>query len=574
MMKRIFLVIVAFGIFGCVKEESSPIIPGKKPPNISVVCEETQWNPSGGSFQVSISYSDEKGLDINSLIVTLNGADVKAKLSIGGEGASGNITEIPACSGVHLAASIKNTGGLSASAYCDLEALKIASPQTQTTISDPLPDFVFFHDSRTDAVSFSVIYDGKDISSRCAGNLTSTTCLLGSYVTPTGTHGFQAERCFSGGGPCCSVSSQFLFTPPVPRVTIRSPKRFNAALSVPLDLFYEDTSRVLGLSSTTATLDGTSITLTLAYTISETVPGFPQSPTSFTATGVSAPLSESSGHILAASATDGIYSQTGSASLSFTVDITNPIINIIEPQNGLSSPPGTGFTYFVSKDFTQPLSITYSDTLSGIDLASIGVSLTGSGTVSFSSGPSGATGNLYLSIPTSAGSDGSGNFIIQASIKDMAGNQAQAGSSITLTLAHLGAGSASVTSGSYFSIPINVYLDPSWPSVLGSYNIQVSYDNTISFVSVSGSDPANPAYASEFAVTPSNIDFPLPQIVSSNSQGSGALSPKGLINIANLGFWASSTGSTTVSLSIVNLCDSTGASIPATRIQSGNVTVN
>jgi len=220
------------------------------------------------------------------------------------------------------------------------------------------------------------------------------------------------------------------------------------------------------------------------------------------------------------------------------------------------------------------LSISYSDALSGIDIASIGVSLTGSGTVSFSAGPSGATGNLFLSIPTTAGSDGSGNFIVQASIKDKAGNQAQAGSSITLTLAHLGAGNATVASGSYFSIPINVYLDPSWSYGLGSYDIQVSFtSSTISYNSVSGSDPANPAYAYEFGLTPSNIGFPYPEIVSSNSQGSGATSPKGLLNIANLRFQALSPGSTTVILTIIYLRDSMGDPIPSLRIQSGIVTV-
>jgi len=573
-MKRAFLIIVALGIFGCPPKDGDHFRPpGEKPPVISIECDETKWNPSAGSFQLTITYSDEKGLDINSLVVTLNGVDVKASLSIGGEGASGSVTGIPACSGVYVAASIKNIGGLSSSAYCDLDALKIASPQTGTTISQPLPSFIISHDSRTDSATFSVIYDGADISSRCAGSLTSTTCVLGSYITPTGTHGFQAARCFSGGGPCCSVSSRFDFKPPVPKVTIRSPKRFNATLSVPIDLFYDDTSRVLGLSSTTATLDGPSIVPSLGYIVSSTVLGYPESPTSFTATGVSSPLTEGSGHFLTASATDPIYSQTGSASLSFTVDVTSPLISISSPQDGMTSGQG-GVPYYIVEDITLPLNIFYSDTLSGIDLASIGVSLTGSGTVSFSAGPSGATGNLLLGIPTTVGSDGSGNFIVQASIKDMAGNQALAGSSITLTLAHLGAGSKTVTSGSYFSIPINVYLDPSWSYGLGSYDIQVSFtSSTISYISVSGSDPANPAYAYEFGLTPSNIGFPYPEIVSSNSQGSGAASPKGLLNIANLRFQALSPGSTTVILTIIYLRDSMGDPIPASRIQNGIVTV-
>jgi hypothetical protein len=44
-----------------------------------------------------------------------------------------------------------------------------------------------------------------------------------------------------------------------------SPKRFDATLNVPIDLFYEDTSRVLGLDSTTATLDLSSIVPALGY---------------------------------------------------------------------------------------------------------------------------------------------------------------------------------------------------------------------------------------------------------------------------------------------------------------------
>jgi len=367
------------------------------------------------------------------------------------------------------------------------------------------------------------------------------------------------------------VSSQFIFEPPVPQVTIRSPKKYIATLNVPVDLFYDDTSRVLGLSSTTATLD--SIPLTLAYTVSSTVPGFSQSPTSFTATG-NYIFTEGANRLLSASATDRIYSQTGSTSLSFTVDVTNPSIGISQPPNGMTTCDIGGPPYCVVRDVTLPLSISYSDALSGIDQTSLMVSLTGSGTVSVSAGPSSATGSLLLSIPTSSESDGSGNFIVQASIKDMAGNLAQANFSVTLTLSHLGAGSKTIAQGSTFSILINVYLDPSSTYGLGSYDIQLSYNSSIiSFVSASGSDPANPAYAPEFSAPPQNIGAGFPQLVSSNSLGSNAATPKGLINIANVRFNALNTGTTQVSLSIVYLRDSTGVSIPASRIQSGSITV-
>lgn len=250
----------------------------------------------------------------------------------------------------------------------------------------------------------------------------------------------------------------------------------------------------------------------------------------------------------------------GSSSLS---------ISIAQPPNGMTSGSG-GTPYYIKNDVILPLSIYYTDTVSGIVLTSLTVSLTGSGTLSFNAGPISATGSLLLSIPTSAGSDGTKNFLVQASIKNDAGDQAQAGSSFTLTLAQLGAGNAVTGSGSTFSIPINVYLDPSWSYGLGSYDITVNFNTTyLSWVSVSGSSSS-----SEFSLAPgfTPISAGSYQIYASNTTSS--TSPKGLINIANVTFQAAViTGTTQVSFGNITLLDYNSSPIPKTRIQSGSIRV-
>ncbi|MGC9026697.1 MAG: hypothetical protein ACP5JP_04090, partial [bacterium] len=53
----------------------------------------------------------------------------------------------------------------------------------------------------------------------------------------------------------------------------------------------------------------------------------------------------------------------------------------------------------------------------------------------------------------------------------------------------------------------------------------------------------------------------------------GGHTPVGLFNVANITFYAAYPGTTTLTIIVNSMIDTTGSALPSTRVQSGSVTV-
>ena len=550
---------------------------------MTIDCQASDWDPYTGTFQLSIAYKGTSSpVNSSTLNVTVNGQTVTPQLTINTDIATGTITGLNTCDGVNVFATIADNSGTITSASCSLPALEINYPANGSTINDPLPAISIAYDPRTTGTGFTVGMDTDTITSLCSSSITTgTVCQkpIGEYITPPGTHSIHAYRCFSGGSPCCDKTSTFTFVPPVPEVSILSPSGYVGTGSAGANVLFSDTTSKLGLNTGTEAvyLDGNNVTGVLSTATTGTLPGFPSTPTSFTAQGSIAVSSQSS-HTLQASVSNLFYNTTGTASRTFTVDTTPPSITFVQPISGSTSggTSGTALPYFIYPAATIPYEVTYNDTQSGVNPSSFGILANGvPGTASATS--ISATGTLPVTLPVSSGSNGSTACTISAQVSDNVGNTGSANSVITLSLANIGIDNAAVTTTSEFTVPINVFIDPSHGYGLGSYDIAISFNQSVlSFVSVTGSVTGYPGvnYAPEFYATPnyyqtsSGID-----INAMTTAGGGFTAPVGLFNVANLTFDAASAGTTTLTITINYFHDTTGSVLPAGRVQNGTVTV-
>lgn len=556
----------------------------KSIPVMSIDCQASDWDPYTGTFQLNISYKGTSSpVNASTLNVMVNNITVTSQLTIDNDSATGMITGLNTCDGVNVFATIADNAGTLTSASCSLPALAINYPANGTTIDDPLPALSIAYDYRTTGTGFTVSMDTDTITSLCGNTVsTGTVCQkpMGQYITPPGTHSVSAYRCFAHGGPCCDKTSVFAFVPPVPSVTILSPSGYIGSANANATILFSDTTNKLGLDPNTYNIlvNGSSVTGSFTTSVNSTLPGFSLTPTSFTAQG-SVSLGTSINNTLQASVTNLFYGVTGFASLSFTVDSTPPTLTIAQPVSGSASggTSGTLLPYFIYPNAVIPYEVTYNDTQSGVNPSSFAISANGAaGTVSATS--ISATGTLPVMIPLTSGSNGTGVYTITAQVSDNVGNIGYGNSVISLSLADIGIDSATVAVGSQFTIPMNVFIDPSHAYGLGRYDISIDFNQSIlNFVSVSGSASGYPgvAYASEFANPPnyylisSGID-----INAINQLASGYYpNPVGLFNVANLTFYAASPGTTTLTIIVNALNDTTGAAVPSSRVQSGTVTV-
>ncbi|MGC8578447.1 MAG: hypothetical protein ACP5QW_00270 [bacterium] len=424
--------------------------------------------------------------------------------------------------------------------------------------------------------------DSSNITGYCLTGSTSATCEkpIGQYITPPGTHSIDIHRCFSNNGPCCSVSSSFKFTPPVPLVDIFSPSGYIGPAGSNVSILFSDTTNKLGLNLNTYNvfIDGNSVTGSLVTQTNSTLTGFPSTPTSFTAKG-NVVLNSQGTHTIQAYVTNLFYNTTGTASQTFSVDTTPPSLSFVQPISGSTSggTSGTIFPYFIYPYITIPYEVTYNDSQSGVNTSTFNINANGVyGTVNAT--PISATGTLPITLPVSGGSNGTGTYVITAQVSDNVGNTGTATSVITLSLANIGIGSANVDTGTEFTIPINIFIDPSHPYGLGSYNIYVNFNQRIlNFVSVSGSMSGYPGvgYSQEFSNPPGYYQTSSGvEINGYNLLGSGYYStPVGLFNVANITFYAAYPGTTTLTIIVNSMIDTTGSALPSTRVQSGSVTV-
>ncbi len=554
-------------------------------PNIAIDCNESDWDPYAGTFHVNITYHGTSSpIDTSTLNVIVNNNNVTSALTITADSAAGVITGLSnTCDGVNVFVTIKDKAGTLASASCNVPALAINYPANNSVIDDPLPAVAVVYATYTTNTGFSVSMDGTDITGICTTGNTSATCQIpfGQYITPPGMHSISTHRCFAGGGPCCDKSSAFTFSPPVPSVNILNPSSgYISSTTADISVLFSDTTNKLGLDPNTYNIlvNGSNVTGSFTTTVYSTLSGYgyPSTPTSFTARG-SVPLGVVINNTIQASVTNLFYGITGTASKDFTVDSTPPLLTIAQPVSGSAS--GPNLPYFIYQNISLPYEADYSDSGSGVNISSFKINVNGAaGTVNATDVS--ATGALPVTLPVNSGSSGTGTFTINAQVSDNAGNIASANSVITLSLANIGIGSASVSAGTLFTIPVNVFIDPANIYGLGSYSIYVSFNsNIISFQSASGSSSSlasqGVAYSPQFVNMPFVTDLALGEdnIYSSTTAGGGFQSPVGLFNIANLTFYAFSSGTTDLTITVILLQDTTGSSLPQSNVQSGTVTV-
>lgn len=555
----------------------------KSIPFMSINCQAADWNPYTGTFQLTIAYKGTSSpVNSSTLNVSVNGKTVTQQLTINTDIATGTITGLNTCDGVNVFATIADNSGTITSASCSLPALEINYPANGSTINDPLPAISIAYDPRTTGTGFTVGMDTDTMTSLCSSSITTgTVCQkpIGEYITPPGTHSIYAYRCFSGGSPCCDKTSTFTFVPPVPEVSILSPSGYVGTGSAGANVLFSDTTNKLGLNTGTEAvyLDGNNVTGVLSTATTGTLPGFPSTPTSFTAQG-SITVSSQSSHTLQASVSNLFYNTTGTASRTFSVDTTPPSITFVQPISGSTSggTSGTALPYFIYPSATIPYKVTYSDTQSGVNPSSFGIQSNGmQGTASATS--ISATGTLPVILPFVSGSNGTSTYTISAQVADNVGNIGYANSVITLSLANIGIDSAVVSPSATFTVPINAFIDPSHGYGLGSYDITIAFNqNVLTFVADSGSVTGYPgvSYAPEFSASPNYYSTSTGiDINASTSAGGGFTAPVGLFNVANLTFYAASAGTTTLTITVNSFRDTTGSVLPAGRVQNGTVTV-
>jgi hypothetical protein len=565
-------------LFSCVNNSQ---VHNNTLPSISIECKASDWDPYNGTFNLKISYKGtSSSVNVSTLDVIVNNRDVTSLLTINTDSAAGLITGLTnTCDGVNVFATIKDQAGTSTSASCSLPALTIYYPENGSVINDPLPDILLAYDYRTTNSGFSVTMDQTSITGLCQTTTTSASCQkpIGQYITPQGTHSISAHRCFANNGPCCDTSATFTFIPPIPLVTILSPSGYIGSTNANINILFSDTTNKLGLDLNTYNIlvDGNNVTNQFSTSINSTLSryGYSSTPTSFTAQGNIAVSSQTT-HTIQASVTDLFYNTIGTASQTFSIDTTPPSLSIVQPISGSTS--GSNLPYYIYPSVSLPYQVNYSDTQSGVNPSSFKININGvEGTVSATS--ISATGILSATLPVSSGSNGTGIYTINATVSDNAGNTATTSSVITLSLANIGIGSASVNTGSTFVVPINVFIDPSYPYGLGSYSIYINFNQSIlNFVSVNGSVSGYPgvAYSPQFLNPPSYyLTSSGININSSTTAGGGFAAPVGLFNIANITFYAASPGTTTLTIIVTSMNDTTGAALPSNRVQSGTVTV-
>ncbi len=548
-------------------------------PILSIDCQASDWDPYNGTFNLKISYKGTSApVNTSTLDVVVNTNTVTSSLTINTDSATGTITGLNTCDGVNVFATIKDNAGTLTSASCSLPALAINYPANGTTIQDPLPAISIAYDYRTTGTGFTVSMDNKNITPLCSSGMsTGTVCQepMGQYITPSGSHTINSYRCFANSGPCCNATSAFTFQPPVPSVTILSPSGYIGSANADVSVLFSDTTNELGLNPNTYNIltDGNNVTGSFTTTVNSTLSGFLSTPTSFTAQG-NILLSSQTTHTIQASVTDLFYSTTGTASQTFSLDTTPPSLTIAQPVSGSAS--GGNLPYYLYPNVTLPYQADYSDSQSGVNPSSFGINANGvAGTVA-ATGVS-ATGTLSATLPVSSGSNGTGTYTVNAQVSDNVGNTAATSSVITLSLANIGIGSATVTAGTQFIVPINVFIDPSHAYGLGSYDIFINFNQSIlNFVSVSGSGSGYPgvAYTPEFANAPNYYSTSSGIDINSTNQLTSEYYPLGLFNIANLTFYAASPGTTTLTIIVTSMHDTKGAAVPSGRVQSGTVTVH
>jgi len=365
-----------------------------------------------------VQYSDSgSGIDPTSVHITLDGVDVTGSFGVSSSSATGTLgagsglSEGPHQFAVTVADKAGNNAQPSVSFLVDVTppVAAFSSPADGTFINNPQPTITLAYSDSVSGVDQSSIHIFLQQGTGAEAEITSLFTFSGGQATAIipasspltpGTYHLRATVADKAGNQT-PVNAAFVLDTVAPTYTIQTPAA-NAFLNTSTPTFtvvYQDDSSGVDTSKFALRVDG--IDRTNRFTV--------------TATGASGVLQPSDAlpdgtHQVEVTVVDLAGNSAPIVPQSFLVDTVPPVISI-------SAPLAASFT----NNNHPSISVTYSDTGSGIDVTTLQVLIDGvDHTTEFTATATGATGS-----PAAALLDGS--HTISASIKDLAGNQSSPG---------------------------------------------------------------------------------------------------------------------------------------------------
>lgn len=435
-------------------------------PKITIVHPAPGSEHGSGIVEFQVQYSDDQAIDLNSLVLTIDGNPLVINPTI--TGVSGTVTLGNSASHV-LNASIKdkagNTASDSSSFIVDttLPNIHIVQPSLNAILNNATPQIQVDYSESISGVNtqtFKASVDGTDVTTLFLVQASSASATLQTPLAD-GPHTLSAQIA-SNAGNVGSSSNPILIDTIKPQLSIISPAG-PVNTSTPLGTAqYSDSGSGIDPNSVQVTLDGTDITGTLGVSSS--------SASGALATG--AGLNEGP-HQFAVKVADKAGNITQSSS-SFLVDVTAPAVAFSSPANDS----------FINN--TQPaITLTYSDSGSGIDLSSIHVFLQQGSvpeteiTSLLTLSASQASGTISASSPLVPGT-----YHLRAVVADKAGNTAPAQAAFAVD----------TTPPTYLiqSPAANAFLNTATPAFTVSYQDDASGVDTSKFILlVDGVDRTN-----------------------------------------------------------------------------------
>lgn len=373
------------------------------PPTISIL------HPLGGSVhgsstvEFSIQFSDDQAIDLTSVQVSVDGA--VTPFTTTPTSASGSVT---LADGSHtLSASVKDKAGNQSTASITFTVdttapdIHVVQPAAGTFLNIPTPLVVVQIGSSQDLdpTTFHVSIDGTDETAFFP--LNGLTASGTSPALPDGTHTISAQVAKVTGIVGQTQISVVIDTVP-PQISI-DPIGFTNNPTPAAVVRYSDSGSGVNLSTLHILLDGADVTASFSQGASS-AQGI---------LGAGAALAEGR-HSLQATIADNAGNISSTASMNFTVDLTPPTATFTSPANNS----------FINT--TQPtITLTYSDSISGINLGSIHIFLQPVNqpqteiTSLFTVSATEATAVISPSAPLAAGT-----YELSAQVSDLAGNQA------------------------------------------------------------------------------------------------------------------------------------------------------
>jgi hypothetical protein len=319
------------------------------PPTINITAPASGARIGSSNVSFTITYSDNQAVDVSSLQVTLDGNALS--VTGGASSASGSFT---AADGNHtLAASIKDKAGNSASTSSafsvdtKLPSIQIAQPAASANLNTSTPQIqVQFSDNDLNTASFKAFIDNVDKTSLFIVTASGATATAPALAD--GPHTIKVQITDLTGNLGTTTNQCVIDTTP-PQLTITAPGNYANTVSPTASAQYSDSGSGIDSTSVHVYVDGTEITSNFTITNSSL-------------TGTLSSLSEGS-HQFRVKVADKAGNVTDKTA-SFLVDITPPTAAFAAPANNA----------FINS--TQPaLTLTYTDSGSGIDLTSIHIFL-------------------------------------------------------------------------------------------------------------------------------------------------------------------------------------------------------